>query len=242
VPKCGNELHLVWSSRPGQNLLNNERASIGYTVFAGVLILCTPLPAVADPAPTELLATTASTGLSDELAAVTVTADRLRLIGTATTASEGVVVNDELALLPVYRPGQLLETIPGLDVTSHSGEGKANQYLMRGYNLDHGTDLATFVDGMPVNEPTHAHGQGYTDVNFLIPELATNIGYTKGTSHADEGDFASVGSIHINYLDSISDQMRVMRNPGLGVFAPVRVLLAGLRNRRCEIPNLRGYA
>ena len=146
-------------------------------------------------------------GSSDELAAVTVTADRLRLIGTATTASEGVVVNDELALLPAYRPGQLLETIPGLDVTSHSGEGKANQYLMRGYNLDHGTDLATFVDGMPVNEPTHAHGQGYTDVNFLIPELATNISYTKGTSYADEGDFASVGSVHINYLDSIPDQV-----------------------------------
>jgi hypothetical protein len=146
---------------------------------------------------------------ADELTAITVTAERLRLVGTATTASEGVVVNDELALLPAYRPGQLLETVPGLDVTSHSGEGKANQYLMRGYNLDHGTDLAIFVDGMPVNEPTHAHGQGYTDVNFLIPELATNISYTKGTYYADEGDFASVGSIHINYLDTIAAQAAV---------------------------------
>jgi outer membrane receptor protein involved in Fe transport len=101
----------------------------------------------------------------------------------------------------------LLETIPGLQVTSHSGEGKANQYLLRGYNLDHGTDLATFVDGMPVNETTHAHGQGYTDLNFLIPELATNIKYTKGTYYADEGDFSSVGSVHINYLDRIADQV-----------------------------------
>jgi outer membrane receptor protein involved in Fe transport len=138
---------------------------------------------------------------------IVVTAERLKLIGTATTASEGVVVNDELALAPVYRPGQLLETVPGLDVTSHSGEGKANQYLMRGYNLDHGTDLAVYVDDMPINEPTHAHGQGYADVNFLIPELATNIRYSKGTYYASEGDFASVGAVHLNYLNSLDDQI-----------------------------------
>ena len=67
-----------------------------------------------------------------------------------------------MQLTPVYRPGQSLETVRGLIVTLHSGEGKANQYLMRGYNLDHGTDLETYVDDMPINQPTHAHGQGYT--------------------------------------------------------------------------------
>ena len=77
-------------------------------------------------------------------------------------------------------PGQLLETVPGFIVTLHSGEGKANQYLTRGYNLDHGTDLATLVEGIPIDQPTHAHGQGYTDRNFLIPELAERISYTKG--------------------------------------------------------------
>jgi len=143
------------------------------------------------------------------LSEVVVTAERLQLIGTAATASQGIVVNDELALTPAYRPGQLLETVPGLQVTSHSGEGKANQYLMRGYNLDHGTDLAVAVDGMPINNPTHAHGQGYTDLNFLIPELATNIDFTKGTYYANRGDFASVGSIHLNYLDRIDDQVDV---------------------------------
>jgi outer membrane cobalamin receptor len=187
--------------------LVNEGLLVGYKVFASALMLCAASPAPADPAPSYGLLAAASTDASSELAEVTVTVGRLRLIGTATTASEGVVVNDELALLPAYRPGQLLETVPGLDVTSHSGEGKANQYLMRGYNLDHGTDLAVFVDGMPVNEPTHAHGQGYTDVNLLVPELATDIGYTKGTYYADEGDFASVGSVHINYLDTIEDQV-----------------------------------
>src|ERR1700678_3864489 len=148
-----------------------------------------------------------TTATPDQLEEIQVTAERLGLMGSVSTASEGIVVNDELALTPAFRVGQLLETVPGLQVTSHSGEGKANQYLLRGYNLDHGTDLATFVDGMPVNEPTHAHGQGYTDLNFLIPELATNIKYTKGPYYAEEGDFASVGSVHINYLDSIPDQV-----------------------------------
>ena len=87
----------------------------------------------------------------------------------------------------------MLETVPGLIVTLHSGEGKANQYLMRGYNLDHGTDLETYVDGMPINQPTHAHGQGYTDLNFMIPELADQITYTKGPYYANVGDFGAVG-------------------------------------------------
>ena len=151
----------------------------------------------------------AETDASGPLDEVVVTAARRELMGIATTASEGVVVNDELTLTPAYRPGQVLETVPGLDVTVHSGEGKANQYLLRGYNLDHGTDLALFVDDMPVNMPTHAHGQGYADINFMIPELATNVSYTKGTYYADEGDFASVGSVHINYLDTLPDQVSV---------------------------------
>jgi len=159
-------------------------------------LLVAPLTATADPSPPP-----------SELEEIHVTAQRLGLMGTAGTASEGIIVNDELALTPAFRVGQLLETVPGLQVTSHSGEGKANQYLLRGYNLDHGTDLATFVDGMPVNEPTHAHGQGYTDLNFLIPELATNVTYTKGPYYADEGDFSSVGSVHIHYLDSLAPQV-----------------------------------
>jgi outer membrane receptor protein involved in Fe transport len=157
------------------------------------------------------------------LQTVTVTAERLNLIGTAVTASQGVVVNDELALTPAFRPGQLLETVPGLTVTSHSGEGKANQYMMRGYNLDHGTDFAVSVDGMPVNEPTHAHGQGYADLNFLIPELATGVSYTKGTYYADAGDFASVGSVHVNYRNTTEDQVSAAG----GMFGFQRLYSAG---------------
>jgi hypothetical protein len=138
---------------------------------------------------------------------VTVTAARRDLLGTASTASEGVVDDQEIQLTPAYRPGQVLETVPGLIVTLHSGEGKANQYLMRGYNLDHGTDLETYVDGMPINQPTHAHGQGYTDLNFMIPELADEITYTKGPYYASVGDFGAVGSVRIGYRDAIADQL-----------------------------------
>jgi TonB dependent receptor/TonB-dependent Receptor Plug Domain len=138
---------------------------------------------------------------------VTVTAQRLDLLGTASSASEGVVDEQELQLTPQYRPGQLLETVPGLIVTLHSGEGKANQYLMRGYNLDHGTDLETYVEGMPINQPTHAHGQGYTDLNFLIPELVDELTYTKGPYYATVGDFGAVGSVRMSYRDTIQNEL-----------------------------------
>src|ERR1700727_443686 len=134
----------------------------------------------------------------DQLEEIRVTAERLGLMGSASTASEGIVVNDELALTPAFRVGQLLETVPGLQVTSHSGEGKANQYLLRGYNLDHGTDLAIFVDGMPINLPTHAHGQGYADLNSLMPETVNSLDIRKGPYFADVGDFANAGSLFIN--------------------------------------------
>jgi hypothetical protein len=181
-----------------------------------------PVPRVRPPVKRSPSAASSAPELR-RLQAVVVAATRLSLIGNATTASQGVVVNSEITLTPAYRPGQALETVPGLDVTTHSGEGKANQYLMRGYNLDHGTDLAVYVDDMPINEPTHAHGQGYADINFMIPELATNISYTKGTYYADEGDFASVGSVHIDFLNSIPDQVSAT----VGTMDFQRYLLAG---------------
>ncbi len=152
-----------------------------------------------------------------------VTASTLNLLGIAATSSQGAITRQELQMRPVYRTGQLLETIPGLTVTSHSGEGKANQYLLRGFNLDHGTDLATFVDGMPVNMRSHAHGQGYTDLNFLIPELAGGVDFTKGPYYAAEGDFAAVGADHLKFVDSIAPQISV----SAGTLGDQRVFAAG---------------
>ena len=111
-----------------------------------------------------------------------------------TAASEIRFTGEEFNARPASRVGELLEIVPGLIVTQHSGEGKANQYFLRGFNLDHGTDLALTVDGMPVNMPTHGHGQGYADINFLIPELVQSVNVRKGPYFADKGDFASAGA------------------------------------------------
>lgn len=121
----------------------------------------------------------------------------------AVSSSQKTVGGEDLNARPFSRPAEGLEVVPGLIVTQHSGDGKANQYFLRGFNLDHGTDLAISVDGMPVNMRTHAHGQGYADLNFLIPELIGSVDIRKGPYFADEGDFSSVGSVHVNLLDSI---------------------------------------
>ena len=138
---------------------------------------------------------------------IVVTASRKNLIGSAETASQGSVTQEELALRPVYRVGQLLESVPGLIVTVHSGEAKAYQYLLRGVNLDHGIDFANFVDDMPVNRPSNAHGQGYSDLNFVIPQILAGVDYTKGPYFAELGDFGSVGSEHIRLLDDLPNQI-----------------------------------
>jgi outer membrane receptor protein involved in Fe transport len=120
-------------------------------------------------------------------------------VGSSDAASQGSITAELLKSRPALRPGEVLEFVPGLIVTQHSGDGKANQYFLRGFNLDHGTDFATTVAGMPVNMPTHGHGHGYTDLNFLIPELVQRIDYRKGPYFATHGDFASAGAADIVY-------------------------------------------
>ena len=134
---------------------------------------------------------------------VEITGNYENAVGVSDAASQGTVTAGEIERRPLSRTGEVLETVPGMVVTQHSGDGKANQYFLRGYNLDHGTDFATWVAGMPVNMPTHAHGQGYTDLNFLIPELVTRIQYNKGPYFAEDGDFASVGSARISYAENL---------------------------------------
>lgn len=134
------------------------------------------------------------------LEAVVVHADVNNEIGIADTASEGTVTARQLANRPLLRPAEVMEAVPGMIVTQHSGDGKANQYFLRGFNLDHGSDFSSRVMGMPVNMPSHAHGQGYMDLNFLIPELVGGVAYRKGVYAADDGDFATAGSARIDYL------------------------------------------
>jgi len=145
------------------------------------------------------------------------------LLGTATSASQGAVGEEDLADLPLLRRGELMESVPGMVVTQHSGDGKANQYFLRGYNLDHGTDFAFSIDGVPVNLPSHAHGQGYSDLNFLIPELVSAIEFKKGPFFPEVGDFSGSGAANIRLVTTLPEGIA---NVQLGQFGYARALLA----------------
>jgi outer membrane cobalamin receptor len=140
-----------------------------------------------------------TTVFSHELAPIVITGHYDNAIGTSDAASQGAIGPELLRNRAILRPADVLEYIPGMVVTQHSGDGKANQYFLRGMNLDHGTDFATTVNGVPVNMPTHAHGHGYSDLNFLIPELVQRVEYRKGPYFASEGDFSSAGSANFVY-------------------------------------------
>ncbi|QIL91011.1 TonB-dependent receptor plug domain-containing protein [Microbulbifer sp. SH-1] len=135
---------------------------------------------------------------------ISVLGRQLNLNGEAISASQGEVGPAEIGAWPLIRTGDLMEFVPGMVATQHSGSGKANQYFLRGFNLDHGTDFATFVDGMPVNLRTHGHGQGYTDLNFVIPETVARLRYRKGPYYADVGDFSSAGSASFMLAEKLS--------------------------------------
>lgn len=162
--------------------------------------------------------------LGQELREIEITGRQLNLIGSATSASEGRISREELLRRPLLRTGEILESVPGLVATQHSGSGKANQFFLRGFNLDHGTDFATVVDGMPVNMRSHGHGQGYTDINFLIPELIGEIQFRKGSYFADAGDFSAAGSSLITTAQNLNDNSISL---GLGEYDFSRLLVAG---------------
>ena len=162
--------------------------------------------------------------LADQPAAIIVTGSRISQLGIADSANAGVVTGKQLAARTVYRPGELLEVTPGLIVSQHSGEGKANQYYLRGFNLDHGTDLRTSIDGMLVNQRSHSHGQGWSDVNWLIPELAGTLDYHKGLVAAEDGDFAAAGAVNVHYVDKLP---KTLVSLGIGENGYRRGLIAG---------------
>jgi hypothetical protein len=160
----------------------------------------------------------------EELPSIEIRSTAQTLMGIGGAASEGMVSTERLAAMPLLRPGDVLEMVPGLIVTQHAGDGKANQYFLRGFNLDHGTDFATYLDGMPLNMPSHAHGQGYTDLNFLIPELIQTIQYRKGPYSAEEGDFSSAGAARMHSMRTLEKSMAQFT---LGPGGYQRGLLAG---------------
>ncbi len=187
------------------------------TIWIALVLALSARPSAAQETPS------APKDAGTDIGTVSVVSSRADVLGIAGTASEGSVTKEELALRPVYRVGQLLETVPGLVVTTHAGEGKANQYFIRGFNLDHGTDFATYVDDMPVNQSTHTHGQGYSDVHFILPEMLSGLDYTKGPFYPEIGDFGALGSAHMQLADTIPTQVSV----SAGTLGEQRVFLGG---------------
>ncbi len=125
------------------------------------------------------------------------------LVGIAESATQGTVGATEIQDRPVLRSGEIMEAVPGVIITQHAGGGKANQYFLRGFNLDHGTDIAIFLDGMPLNLPSHAHGEGYSDMNTVIPEFVKGVDYQKGPYYADVGNFSSAASAHVEFFKTL---------------------------------------
>jgi len=125
------------------------------------------------------------------------------LVGIADSGTQGTVGAKEIQDRPILRSGEVLETVPGLIITQHAGGGKANQYFLRGFNLDHGTDFAVFIDDMPLNLPSHAHGEGYSDMNTVIPEFVQRVNFEKGPYYADVGNYGSAGSAHLEFFKTL---------------------------------------
>ena len=169
-------------------------------------ISCSAMPALAQTAPGSDPPSPTGSSLDrapDDERPIIVYGRALEQIGVAVSGSQGTVGYADFENLPISRTGELVEYVPGVIATQHSGTGKANQYFLRGFNLDHGTDFAGFVDGVPVNMRTHGHGQGYLDFNFIIPETIERIDYRKGPYFADVGDFSAAGTIAFKTYDTL---------------------------------------
>jgi outer membrane receptor protein involved in Fe transport len=157
--------------------------------------------------PISLIATpahAADSAKQEPLEEVVIFARGENLIGKAAAASEGAVGGADLSVRPLLRVAELLEVVPGLIAAQHSGSGKANQYFLRGFNLDHGTDFTTYIDDVPMNLRTHGHGQGYLDLNGLIPEVVERVDYRKGPYRADVGDFSLAGASFMSTIEKLN--------------------------------------
>jgi outer membrane cobalamin receptor len=171
-----------------------------------ISILAIGMMSSASLAQTDNLAQSTESSTNDEtpmLEEIVVTGRRDSMLGIAESASQGTTTAEQLADRPILRSGEILETVPGVIITQHAGGGKANQYFLRGFNLDHGTDFAVFLDNMPLNLPSHAHGEGYSDMNTVIQEFVERVDYEKGPYYADVGNYGSAGSAHLVFYKTL---------------------------------------
>lgn len=171
--------------------------------------------------PPSAAATGLSTNQSIRLPEMVVQGRQDSLLNISDSATQGTVGAAQIEARPLLRSGEILETVPGVIITQHAGGGKANQYFLRGFNLDHGTDFATFLDGMPLNLPTHGHGQGYSDMNIVIPELVQRVNYEKGVYYPENGDFSSAGSARLDFYKVLPQSLAIAEGGMYGYFRGV---------------------
>ena len=188
--------------------VRDERRTPGVRAGMALLALCAACGSVRaqDSDPTEGTATGSGAASPESVEEVVVFGRSLSLVGTAEAASEGTVGGADLLVRPMVRVAEVLESVPGMVAVQHSGSGKANQYFLRGFNLDHGTDFSVLVDGVPLNLRSHGHGQGYLDINGLMPQIIDRLDYRKGPYRADTGDFSMAGSSFIATVDRLDQR------------------------------------
>jgi hypothetical protein len=174
-----------------------------------------------------------------ELEALIVTGKAESLIGEAPSASKGQANSEELMDRPYLRRGEILEAVPGVVITQHSGDGKANQYFVRGFNLDHGTDFSVSMDGQPLNFVTHAHGQGYADLNPIIPEMVETLDYWKGPFYGQLGDLSTAGAAKFRFFDMLPQGIASI---GIGEDNYYRGLLADTIDLSAPTPGSKSLA
>jgi outer membrane cobalamin receptor len=191
-------------------------------VMMVVLLLTGSIVAATSQDATNNASSLLHTNVATRLSEVVVEGRQDSLIGVAASATQGTTGAAQLADRPILRSGEILETIPGVIITQHAGGGKANQYFLRGFNLDHGTDFAVFLDNMPLNLPSHAHGEGYSDMNIVIPEFVERVDYEKGPYYADVGNYGSAGNAHLVFYQTLPQDFATveggMYNYERGVF------------------------
>jgi hypothetical protein len=214
---CGLLIGSLLTASPVMAITAGDPVVANTVVAAGSSDGATVAPSAASPV-------TKAPQPADDANTIVVYGRAINLIGVAQSGSQGTIGYEDFQNRPLSRVGELVENVPGLIATQHSGSGKANQYFLRGFNLDHGTDLAGFVDGVPINMRTHGHGQGYMDLNFLIPELVEKIDYRKGPYFADVGDFSAAGTVMFRTVDTLASPIAEAQ---VGMYGYYRGLVAG---------------
>jgi len=200
---CVTRLWLVILLRMNVISIRKPALAAGQLILAGSCLARTLMAIDLTNAPPGSVVAAATNENVVYLPEVIVTGRQDSMLGIAESATQGATGAAQLSDRPILRSGEILETVPGVIITQHAGGGKANQCFLRGFNLDHGTDFAIFLDGMPLNLPSHAHGEGYSDMNTVIPEFVQRVNYEKGPYYADVGDFGSAGSAHLDFYKTL---------------------------------------